>query len=361
MEEMIKPKKNIEKLYRMREKHSDSRYGKVRLDRNERTISFDRTISELIREKITDEMLMVYPEPDGLYRKLAGFVNVPAGNILLNSGSDQTIKSVFETYIGENDRILLHDPSYAMYQVYADMFGAKVIRQEYESDFSFDRERFLSLIDDQLKMVVFENPNGFIGVKTDSGFLEEITKKAYENNVIFLADEAYFHFIEETMTGYIDRYPNVIITRTFSKALGLASCRIGYLVSSEKNISNIYKTKPMHELTQFSIIAAETVIDNFSLVAENILKTKENLEYLKNQFKKLNISFSDGQANFLVAKLPVYNEEKFNKLLENNNVLIRRPFEQSFLKGYRRIGVAEKNDLDLFLSILKEEIISEQM
>ena len=351
---MIKPKKTIDNLYRMKDDRFISRYNKIRLDRNERTLEFNNLIIEKIKETITDEMLMTYPEPYPLYEKIEEVFGIDKENLIFNLGSDQSIKSIYETYIQKDDVILLHEPSYAMYKVYADMFGAKVITQDFEDDFSFNYDSFINKIDSQIKMVVFENPNGFIGVEHPKEKIVQIIEKAYKENVLVVIDEAYFHFIKTTMIEHIDKFDNLIVVRTFSKALGLASCRIGYIVSNKININNIFKVKPMHELTQFAINSAIVLLDNFGLVQKNIDREVESLNYLKSELDNIGCQYSNGVANFLVAKLNIDNDEEFIKEVENNNILIRRNFTQNFLKEYRRVGVAQKSDIDRFVSIVRK-------
>jgi len=351
---MIKPKKLINSLYRTKETSFKSRYNKIRLDRNERTINYNQLIIDEIKKTITDEMLMTYPEPFPLYEKFEDVLNIKKENLIFNLGSDLSIKSIFETYIEENDKILLHDPSYAMYSVYAEMFGAQVVKQEFEKDFSFNYESFIDKIDNSLKMVIFENPNGFLGVEHNQDNILRIIKKAKENDVLIVIDEAYFHYINTTFIDYINEYDNLIIVRTFSKALGLASCRIGYIVTCQININNIYKVKPMHELTQFSINSAIVLLEHFDYVQENIVTSLESLKYLKEELKQLGCIYSNSVANFLVVKLGIKNEEKFEEEISQKGILIRRNFTQEFLKGYRRIGISTVENINQLIEIVRK-------
>lgn len=349
---MIKPKENIANLKRFGDSHP-TRYGMIRLDRNERTLAYDEKILNDIKARITDEMLMIYPEPSELYEKLSAFLNVSENSIYLTHGSDIAIKSVYETYINKNDKILLHNPSYAMYKVYADIFEAKVETVEFEKDFYIDEEKFLARIDSSLKMAVFENPNGFVGTKPDFEFLKRFIAKCAEFGVIALIDEAYFYYIDDTAASLIAEFDNLIVSRSFSKGFGIASCRIGYLVSSEENIANIKKIKPMHEITQFSVIAGSAVIDNFDLVMKNINETKSNLAYMKQKCDELGLKYSDSVANFFVVDLKLENEKEFMDAILERNFLIRRPFELESLKGYRRVGVGTKEQIDEFFESVK--------
>ncbi len=351
---MINPKKNIKNLVRIYENQSISRYGKIRLDRNERTISFKKKIISEIKESITDEMLMTYPEPEVLYNKMSLFLGISKENLLFNSGSDLCIKSIFETYIESNDKVLFHEPSYAMYDVYAKMFGAKIIRHNFEKTFKLNFDTFGKNLTKSLKLVVLENPNGFLGVEHKEFEIVKLLEKAKKFNILVIIDEAYHDFIDTKMHRYIKKYDNLIIVRTFSKAFGLASARVGYILSSEKNINNIKKVKPMHELSQFAINASIVLLNNLNILNENIIKTKNMLGYFKNELKKLNIKHSKSVTNFLVAKLDISDEEAFLEELGKESILIRRKFKQKFLHGFRRIGVSEKHDINKIISLIKE-------
>jgi histidinol-phosphate aminotransferase len=350
---MVKPKKNIEDLYRMRDNLSESRYNKTRLDRNERTLGFHKNILNKIKESISDEMLMIYPEPLPLYEKMAKFEKIEVKNLLFNSGSDQSIKSIFETYVEDGDEIVLHEPSYAMYSVYAKMFGATIRSVNFEKDFSLNFEKIISKINLKTKMVVIENPNGFLGVEQGEENLLTLIKECEKKNILAVIDEAYFYFIKTTMSKYIDTFQNLIVVRTFSKAIGIASARVGYIISNEINISNLSKVKPMHELSQFAINSAIVLLDNFDLVEENIKETLQSLDFLKIELNRLGVKHSNSVSNFLVAKLEIKNEEGFMSKLKENSILIRRNFSQEFLKDYRRIGVSDLNHMQNFINILE--------
>ena len=349
---MIKPKKNIANLYRTAGISPISRAGKIRLDKNERNIGFPSKIIQKIRESISDEMLLMYPEPYKLYKKMAEIEGLHIDNIIFNAGSDQSIKSIFETYISAGDKILLHNPIYAMYSVYANMFGATVIYQDVESDLSLDYDKFINQIDSDIKMVVIENPNGFSGEEHKEEFLLEVVKKAKQFDTIVVIDEAYYDFNHLSMRKHINDFDNLIVVRTFSKMMGLASARIGYLISDKENISNISKVRPMHELTQFSINVAYILLENIDIVQNAIDELHKYLSYFKNQIANLNLKYSNSITNFLAVKMDIRDDNKFLSELQNNNILIK----ETTIHHYRRVGVSNYKDIDLFISILKKYI-----
>ena len=172
----IKPKRHLDSMERP-ESTEPSRMFKRRLDRNERNQPFSRKFVEEVKRKITDELFMVYPEMGPVYEKVAAWLGIDKENLMLHSGSEQTIKAVFETYIGAGDKILLHFPGYAMYAVYAKMFQATVRSQSYDSDLTFDWDAYCDKVDKKLRMVVIENPNGFVGTAPPQEAVEKIIKR----------------------------------------------------------------------------------------------------------------------------------------------------------------------------------------
>ena len=257
---MIKPKKHFHNIERIKEKEP-SRFFKYRLDRNERNQPFGLKFIEILKDKINGELLMVYPELDQIYEKLAKWLNIKEDMLMLNAGSEQAIKSVFETYINPGDTILIHFPSFAMYGVYAKLFQANVINQYFDSELKFDWDLFINRINKDIRMMVIENPNGFLGVTPPFDKLKALAKRAHECNVIVLIDEAYFLFSDDTAIDLIDEYDNIIIVRTFSKAFGLAGIRVGYLISHAENINALKKVRPTYEINNLAAIVVSEMLD----------------------------------------------------------------------------------------------------
>ncbi len=353
---IIRPKESIDQLIRVSEKEP-SRLYKHRMDRNERTHPFSQSFMSHIKETLTDEILMAYPEPEPLYMMFSEWLGIHRDQLLFFSGSDLSIKAVFETYIRPDDLILMHSPSYAMYQVYANMFQAHVENVQYDSDLRLDLDCFIDTLSKKHRMVVIENPNGFIGNKHPMNAIKELIAKADSLGVLVLVDEAYFHFIDETAVDFIETFDNLIITRTFSKAFGLAGLRAGYLVSNRKNIDYLYRVKPMHELNSMAIFMITELLEDQDELKRFITECKKSLEYLKLGLNQLDIDTSDSCANFLAARFAdKIDSLEAKKQLEQYNFLIRRPFREAHLKDWTRIGTAPLRVEEEFLNKISKLI-----
>jgi len=337
---MIPPKKAVLNLIRVQEKEPPRLY-QHRLDRNERTFPFSRAFENALRRRLDGELLMTYPEPEPLYRRFARWLGVPRDRLLFHSGSDLAIRSVFETYVRPGDRVLLHLPSYAMYKIYARMFEARVDTLAYDAGLSFDLGKFTRTLSRRHRVVILENPNGFVGNRHPFPGIKTLIQRARTLGVLVLVDEAYFHFIDETAADLIPVFDNLVVVRTFSKAFGFAGLRAAYLLSQEKNIQYLSRVKPMHELNSMAIAAIETLLAREGEFDRFIEKTKKSLAYLKTALWNLGIPTSDSRANFLAARLgKLVDGTEASTYLRDKGFLIRRPFREAHLKEWLRIGTA---------------------
>lgn len=337
---MIEPKQQLKSLVRT-STPEPSRMFKHRLDRNERNQPFSDKFIEHIKSQVTGELFMVYPELEGVYEKIAQWLSLSVDQIMLHSGSEQAIKSVFETFISPGDRIMLHAPGFAMYNVYSNMFQAEVIQQQFDSDLVFDWEGFAQKITPALRMVVIENPNGFLGIAPPVEAMKRIIAKACNFGTIALVDEAYYHFHEITVADWLGEFDNLIVTRTFSKAFGLAGLRAGYLISNPDNMSSLKKVRPSYEINSFTALVVLELLKNYAEVQQYLEDSRENLRALRLGLGRLGIAASDSKANFVAVRLG--GEERYSELrlaLREKDILIRRPFREPALREWVRISTA---------------------
>ncbi len=336
------------------------RSGMFRMDRNERTWPFREDILNEIRKRIDSETLTNYPEMDGIYHKLAGYLGVATGQIYFHSGSDLVIKSIFETYLGRGDRILMQNPSYAMYGVYARMYEGDIYIQEYDENLLFDIEKYsVKIAELKPKIVILENPNGYIGNSYSLEQVRNVINTAHENNSLVLVDEAYIDYIPESgACGLVSDFDNLIIVRTFSKAWGLAGMRAGYALSNELLISEIFKVMPMHELTSSTIVAVDTVLDHADEMKAYVKEVTSVRDYFLNELRILGIRAIQSDTHFVTVAIgDKMDPEDFRNKAHDRHFFLRRPFGQEFLQKWVRIGLLPMKEMELFVNFMKEYIL----
>ena len=349
---MVESKKLISKIWRP-EPDKSQRFAFCRFERNERTTLFSEVVFNDMLSGLTSYDFVAYGELEPFYEKICEWLGVERGNILLTSGSDAGIKAVFETYVNEGDEILISLPNYAMFSVYTSMFGGKEVQHFYNSDLSCDAEGFIKKINQKTKLTVISNP-GHTGTVIKEDDLVAVLEKANRNKSLVLLDEAYHHFYPGTMLDYIDSFENLVITRTFSKAFGLASLRIGLLIGCKEVIDELYKVKLVHEITGVAAKIGVYMLDHFDIVNDYLNRVNAGKEILYRRLSVLDFEVLRSEANFVFFKPPgTVIPKELVKYLEDKRVLIKGPFEKHPFDSHLRITVGDEDQINYFCDIVK--------
>tara|TARA_B100000315_G_C14585499_1_gene592765 strand:+ start:1813 stop:2898 length:1086 start_codon:yes stop_codon:yes gene_type:complete len=348
-------KQEIKKLARTSDSN-EQRFKYLRLDKNERLLPLNKKALKQFKLSISENDLMGYANIQDTYQKLAKFLRVNVNQLLITAGSDLAIKSVFETFVSNKDSIIIQSPSYAMTGVYGKMFGSRIKYFKVNKDLTVSTKDIYDQIDRRTKLVVIENPNGFVGNMFKKHDIEQIAKKLKFKNIFLLIDEVYF-YVENNFfdkKNFFKKYPNVIISQSFSKGHGLAGLRFGYLISNAKIMHYLKKVRPIHEVSSLSAKAANWVMNNPQIQKQFRKSQIQSKHYLEKQLSLLKIEYKMTTGNFFLIFAPNSGKTKnLSKKLKEKRILIRRPFEQKNIKGWLRICVGSLNDCRKLISTLK--------
>ncbi|MFC1652384.1 pyridoxal phosphate-dependent aminotransferase [Planctomycetota bacterium] len=301
---MIEPKKIIRDLNRLRDIGSD-RSGYVRLDKNERTVPFtDEMLLEMIASIDAQEITM-YPDQTVLYRKLSEFLSIEESYILLTAGSDSAIKTIYETYVNAGDEVIYLWPTYAMIDVYADMFAAKKIKIGYSHDLKVDFCSLLDHVENGARIAFIANPNQPTGTILSKSEINQIVQASEESGTLLVLDEAYLSFSDQkSAMKYVKEYSNVAVVQTFSKAFGLASVRLGYIVTRPENIQWLFKVKTLADINIFAIKYGQYVLDHYSIVEDYIQSVRTSMHLVESELASLGVDCITSHANFMHLRFP---------------------------------------------------------
>ena len=329
---------------------TSGRANKLRLDFNENTVGSSPRVVEFLRRRLSESGLAVYPEYDEVKPKLAAFFGVSEDELLLTNGTDEAIQLLVNTYVDDGDDVLLLRPSYAMYRFYAEVAGAAIREIGYRSsDLSFPLEELLDAIRPRTRAVLIANPNNPTGAGTTLEGIRRILEQAAGAAV--LIDEAYYEFSGVSALGMLAEFPNLFVSRTFSKVYGMAAMRLGCLFSRSGNVAYLHKAQSPYSVNALAALAAQAAIADPEYVKKYVEEILAAREMLYEGFEKRNIGYYKSEANFVLFRAGDRAVE-IRDNLRAKGVLVRdRSYE---LPGCVRVTVGTREQVRRFLEALEE-------
>lgn len=345
---MIKPKESVQKM-KLYNPPTAGRAGFVRLDFNENTLGCSPKVIKALKN-LTSEEISTYPEYSKLRKKLANYLKIKKEEVFATNASDEAIKVVMDVYVDKNDEIILPEPTFAMFRFYAELAGAKIKSIVYNRDLSFPKNKILNSINKKTKLVVLVNPNNPTGTSIKREDIIKILNKA--KNSIVLLDEAYYQFTGESCVDLINKYNNLIILQTFSKAFGMAGLRLGYVISNKNNIADMLKASSPYSVNVSAVKAAFAAIDDKEYVEKYVKESIESKKMLYKELKKLNIKAYPSAANFVLAYFGDKASGACSKL-RKKNILVRNRSSDIMLDGCVRITCGTRKQTSMLIKELK--------
>ena len=329
---------------------SGGRAGKLRLDFNENTVGCSPKVAEYLRQVLTQPLLAVYPEYEETRPALAAFFGVKPEELLLSNGTDEAIQVLINTYVDDRDEVLVLTPSYAMYRFYAELAGARVCEVSYEADtLAFPVDRFLAEIRPATRAILVANPNNPTGCGIGLDIVERLLKAAPQAAV--LIDEAYYEFCGRTALPLLSRFSNLFVSRTFSKAYGMAAMRMGCLMSDESNMAHLRKAQSPYSVNSLAALAARVAVADTEYVNAYVAEAVASRETLYRFFDELNIGYWLSEANFVLFRAGD-RAVSLRDELRRRGVLVRdRSYE---LPGAVRVTVGRAEQTERFMRELRE-------
>jgi histidinol-phosphate aminotransferase len=296
--------------------------------------------------------LATYPEPAALYRKLAYWLNVSPDALILTPGSDGAIRLTFEAFVREGDTVAHTRPTFAMYPVYCQMFGARAEPATYErgpQGPSLTSEQILTHLSKvKPRLFCLPNPDSPTGTVLSLDELRAIVDRCASLDTVILVDEAYHPFHEATCVPWTREHRHLVVARTFAKAWGLAGLRIGYAVGHPETIRYYHKLRPMYELGTLSIAFMERMLDHVDVMEASVQRLNDGKRYFGRHMKALGFDVLPTHGNFQHVAFGEHAEAVHRALVDR--VLYRMDFKEDCLKGYSRFSITT---IDKFAPIVE--------
>lgn len=325
--------------------------GYLLLDFNERTKPYDKNINNYLKKYLDKNLLNIYPAYNKITKSIADYAGVKKENILITNGTDQAIEVIFKTFTRSGDQVIIPSPSFAWFSQCAKINNNNIISPLYQKEnLAFPLKMILKKISKKIKLIIICNPNNPTGTSVALSDIEKILKKA-KNSLIYI-DEAYFGFSQITAVPLIKKYPNLVISRTFSKAFGLAGLRIGYLIANNKLIKEMQKVRGPYEVNSLATTAVEYALENlngYKYYIDEVMN--EAKPFLEKYLKKRNIKYYPSDANFVLIK-PTNPKKIFNHLKRNK--ILTRPRSGPLVEGTIRITVGTLKQTKKLIKLLNK-------
>ena len=333
----------------------EGRFGYLRLDKNEHLDMVNKRFLKQYKKYLTAEIISIYPEITETKKAVAAYAGVPVKHIFLSHGSDAAIKQVFDVFASEGSYVVLLEPTYAMYEIYAKMAGCNIKWIKCNEQFMVNKEHIMEVIDKDVCIVAIPNPNSPTGSEFDVDFLIAVLKKCQKLGVLLLIDEAYFPFSETTLMKLINKEENLVVTRTFSKAFALGGCRAGFLAASSNLIESIQKARPIYEINALSALAINVCLQNIHEMDAYVKRVKGGRDYLAMQCKKLGLIPYPAHTNFMNIRLPKkWDAGKLQEFSRANGILFKSGRSSGCFDNCIRVTLGPKIYMAKFVILLKK-------
>ena len=297
-----------------------------RLDLAERITDFDKKFFRSLIADLNQEDVITYPsnfEYLEFKKKISKFYKVSTENIYFDSGSDACIKNFIHTFCKKGSTLILPQPSFPMYEIYAKSFGVKIRHVRYKKSFHISLREIFSKIHSNTSAIILANPGAPYGEIYGKDFILKLLDHTNRKKIPVLIDEAYIEFTyKASFSKYLNKYNNLFILRTMSKCMGFAGLRIGYIFSQKENILDIERVQLTYPVSNLSIKLSQKLLEN----KKEIRSYTQDTMHAKKKFVSLikkNFFIINTETNFIYICPKNFNSQLLFDVLYKNKIATR--------------------------------------
>ena len=335
---MIQPRKAVERLKKYRPP-MEGRAGKLRLDFNENTVGCAPEVVRALRHALTPEMLTRYPEYGESRQILAAYFGRKPEEMLLTNGTDDAIKAICDAFVDPGDVLLVPAPTFPVYEFFHNVAGGAIERVRYDERFQLPVESIVAAINKKTRWLALASPNNPTGTEISKPDLRTILEAA--PRVLVLVDEAYFDYSGQTVLPWIRKYENLLVTRTFSKAFGLAALRMGFIFGNPELVELMHRAQNPFQVNSLALAAASIAIQHEEHVKRYVGQVHANRDRVYRWLESRGIPYAPSSANFILTRVgeraPIIAQR-----LRAEGILVRDWSYDPHLKGYLRFTIGSR-------------------
>ena len=351
MSEVIKPAVRALRAYTL-----SPHRASVKLNQNENPWDAPARIKEEVLRRFAARKWSRYPDfvPASLHERLAQFADWKPDGIIAGNGSNELIQALLMVTVATGKTVLICEPTFALYRQVTTVLGGEVVTVPLTAELQYDNEALLKTVEArQPDVTIICSPNNPTGCVIDETVLKSLLRISRGLVVI---DEAYHEFAEHSVVPLLNDYQNLVVLRTFSKAMAFAALRVGYLLAAPDLVREIRKAVLPYNLNAFSQIAAEIAVENYESELRPLVK--QIISERDRVFREL--SRIDGvtpvasKGNFMVVKSGATDPVRIFTDLLKSDVLIRDVSSYPMLSEYFRFSVGTPEDNERLLKGIRE-------
>lgn len=328
--------------------------ARVKINQNENPFDTPEPIKESLLRTLRERPWARYPEfvPEALLKKLSAFVHWPKDGLMVGNGSNEILKTIFFAIAEPGKRVVAVQPTFAVYKQLANITGARYQEVPLTRELTFDVEAIERAVVDA-DLTVLCVPNNPTGTPLSPSALDRILRSTPG---LVAVDEAYHEFSGQTAVDRLPQFQNLIVLRTFSKAMALAGMRIGYMLADPEITVEIAKAKLPYNVNFASLAAAEAALAHMDLLRANVERIIVLRESLQEQLSKIDgVEAFSSAANFILFRTPLPASELFDRLYAQS-ILVRDVSKHPLLERCLRVSVGTEDENGMFLEALRKAL-----
>lgn len=329
----------------------EGRAGKLRLDFNENTIGCSPAALRALR-RMKPEQLCIYPEYELSQHRLAKVFGVRPAEMLFTNGVDDALRLLMDTFIEPGSKVLLPEPTFTMYRFYTEIAGGQVVTERFDDDMNFPLEGVLRALRRSPRLLCIANPNNPTATLVDKKALARILAAA--PRTLVLVDEAYYEFAGMTVLPWIRRWKNLVVSRTFSKAVGLAGLRLGALFACTELADTMRRVAMPYPVNSAALVAAEAAMQDRDYLRKYVRTIQESRKILAEGLRAMGVRVFPSSANFLFVDFGPGGSSLVKKLARRN-ILLRDRAAELGRDGFVRVTVGTPAQTQTLLQAIGEE------
>ena len=330
----------------------------IKLASNENPLGPSPKALDLLKGQLNSFSSDLNRYPDGnaydLKEAISKKYSVDMNQITIGNGSNDLIEFVSRCFLGEGKKAIYSQHGFAIYPLAIKSTGAVPIKSK-AKNWGHDLELMKDLVDDKTKLIFIASPNNPTGTAKTLQEIKDFLNNLPEDILVFL-DQAYFEYIEGTEFdipfSLIDDYPNLVISRSFSKAHGLAALRLGFCISNPELSDYLNRVRQPFNANSLALDLGKIALTDQEHIDKSVKINSSGMERLKTAFDSFNYSYIESWGNFISFDAKQDSDDAFQYFLKKGVIL--RSLKVYEMPQHLRVSIGTEEEMDFFLKVLEE-------